>query len=211
MRKLPRFKITGTHPAGVRIGNKDYVGTLHDVSCGGFKMHCTVFPSDAKPDMVAIGEIWVDDQMFQSPGRISHILKDGDQFFVGFAFDCDLAMINPAFSAFLKTLGDESQTSKMEVLAQDDINVDVNIIGELRWKLIREVTQLGRVKRIRKIDLSRCTNADSTGIAFSSIYLERGIPIVGCMGDVRNVLRVAGLCDKCPTVCDPSAGHAKGC
>lgn len=67
--------------------------------------------------------------------------------------------------------------------------------GRLHFETARQLTHLSH--RVKKINLSQCSGIDGAGIGVVDLAVARGVVLTGCTGDVRAMLTVAGVCQRC--------------
>ena len=200
-RRHPRYAIPGQNAAGMAIGQRDVIGTLFDISRGGFRFVTFDSVADIHVGAGGVGEFWVGGVMFQGVGKVSHVHATDRKATIGFSFVHDLSSKNKAFSALLSSICDQYNTGTTQIGAHGEEAGMAQVIGHFSGIQAKEIMRLAGAKRIRGIDLSRCNSVDSSGIGISMLASERGLVVRGCKDTVRRLMNTAGMCAKCRSIC----------
>lgn len=85
-RRHPRYAIPGQNAAGMAIGQRDVIGTLSDISRGGFKFVTSDSVADIHVGAGGVGKFWVGGVVFQGVGKVSNGQSSDQQTIIGFTF-----------------------------------------------------------------------------------------------------------------------------
>lgn len=189
----------GAFDAGVMVGNVDIAGGLYDLSRGGFG-----FVTDARVERIAdgaaaVGEFWIDGEMFQLPGTVSHLPASGRGGAVGFSFADEGLRNNRAFNRLLDDIAERYRTGAIRIDGHG--RGAAAVVGHFSTHLAKELLRLTGDKRIDGIDLSECISIDSGGIGLAMIAIERGVLVTGCRNAVNQLMATAGVCKRCAGPC----------
>lgn len=170
-------------------GKHDYTAPLNDISSGG--LMTLVSESDARrlgQGTAVFGEISLPEGALAWEGRIVHHSPTTRGTAIGVASHGS----SQAMRAAAAWLADEPTSGALH-LQRGSEYVELEVIGRLSFEIARDFLCLIRQSDVSRIDLSRCTSVDSSGLGMLSIARELQMPIIGACGMVATLLDIARL------------------
>lgn len=182
-RKSPRYSGLPKVLVAVETDAQRYIGTLHNVSACGMSIrtqrYLSVGSSRASGGDKVCGEIMVHDELRKITGSLIRVDPDCVSMqFSSRLSDAELSRLTPG--------------SAGTVIWKDDA---AHIEGALNIDLRHDV--LNSASQKIRINLSRVSRIDSSGIGLVLIALERGSKIEQCSSEIRPVMQMTRICSLC--------------
>jgi len=170
-------------------GMKEYTSSLSDVSPGGLM---TLVPeSEAKhlkTGSTVFGEIHLPDGPHAWEGQVVHHSPT----LRGISLGVSAKGSQGAMRAAAEWLAGDENSGALRIHRSPEC-VRLEVIGRLSYELARDFLFLVRQSDVSRIDLSRCTSLDSSGLGMLSIAREMHMPIAGASGMVATLIDIARI------------------
>ena len=191
-RSAPRFRPGRPFPAAIEIDDMQLVGTLADISKGGFMLlvpeeQCRRLPRPGP----ALGEIHLDGEQVRGDARLCHVSQVRRGLGIGVSFKDTVCGGNTLADATRTILGDPKSGGLR--LYMEGGQLHLAITGFLSYNLSHPFMHALRHQGLGVIDLSACHSMDSAGLGMMHLATDAGVTVVGADGTVLDLLQISGL------------------
>ena len=196
-RKQLRFRPRKPIQGSLNGGGELIQCNLGDLSEGGFQLLVPLGnTASCRSGLAVSGEVQFEGNLFAWSGRVSHVSITqgcvGVGIGLGEAYRNDIAIRN-ALEQYL-TNGEMTAIK----LHSNPSGLVMDLIGHFGLSVNRDCLFLIRSGKLRRIDVSQCSDIDSAGLALLQVAAEHGVAVTGEQGRIAELLRLAGLQSKQP-------------